>query len=112
MTEHDEKIKILQDTTNIIGSQLKENKKEFKKDQRDLSSKVDQAMVMLTYICDSMKITPDQIPENNEAIQHLNSPDSSNLSNSHEKPESPKTSSTPNQGNSSTNVQNRKLWNP
>lgn len=59
-----------------------------------------------------MKFALDQIPQNNEATQHLNSPDSSKLLDSHEKPESPKTSSMLNQENSNTNVQNRLLWNP
>lgn len=106
---HGEKIKALQDTTKRIESQLEQNKNEFKKDQVDLSSKVDQAMVMLTCICNNMNITPDQIPQNNEATQHLNSSNSSKLLDSHEKPESPKTSSMLNQENSNTNAQIKQL---
>ena len=64
-------------------------------------------MVMLTCICDKL-ITPDQIPYNNEATQHINSPDSSN---SHEKPEFPKALSIPHQQNSNTNFQNMQHWN-
>lgn len=55
---------------------------------------------------------PNQIPQNNEATQHLNSPDSSKSLDSHERPESSKISSTFNPESSNTNVQNRQLWNP
>lgn len=109
---HGETIEALQYTTKRIKSQREENKNEIKKEQANLSVKVDTLMVMLTYICNTMKITPNQIPQNNEATQHLNSPYSSNLLDSHEKPESPKTCSTPNQENSNTNFENRQLRNP
>ena len=111
VTRHGEKIEALQDATKRIESQLEQNKNEFKKNQENLSCKVDQAMVMLTRICDKLKITPDRILQNNEATQHLNSPDSPNSSDSHEKPESPKASSIPHQQNSNTNFQNMQLWN-
>ena len=65
VTGEGEKIEALQNTTKRIESQLEQNKNEFEKDQTDLLVKVDQAMVMLTYICNNMKITPDQLPQNN-----------------------------------------------
>ena len=72
VTKHSNKIKELQDTTKRIESPIEQNHNEFKKDHAILSNKVDrnhnaasiahdQAMVMLTCICDKLKITPDQI---------------------------------------------------
>jgi len=57
----------------IIENQLEQNHNEFKKDHAILSNKVDQnhnatsiaydqEMMMLTCICDKLKITHDQIP--------------------------------------------------
>lgn len=84
VNKHAKKIEECQDTIKRIESQLEHNNNEFKKDHAILSDKVDrnhnaasithdEAMAMLTYICDKLKITLDQIPQNNKATQYPNS---------------------------------------
>lgn len=66
---------------------------------------------MLNCICEKLKITPDQLPKNNEATQHPDSLDTSNSSDTHQTPKSPKTTSMPNQQNINMNFQNIQLRN-
>ena len=104
-------------STKRIENQLEHNHNEFKKDHGILSNKVDRnhneaiiahndSIVMLKFICERLKITHDQLHQNNEATQHQDPLDTSNSSDSHHTPKSPKTSSMHNQKNSNTSFQN------
>lgn len=92
VTRHAEENKELQDTTKRIENQLEHNHNKFKGDHAILSNNIDQnhdaaiiahneAMATLNSICEKLKITPDQLPQNNESTQQCHQ-DPSNTSNS------------------------------
>ena len=68
-------------------------------------------MMMLTSICDKIKMTQENLFQNIGHNQQNNSADSGNSEDHHEKTESPKTSSPHHQEDSNSNFQNKQLWN-